>query len=402
MSSDRADASTVLAALDVLLDGARHASSDALPDLLAAAGRTMGWQVVAHLVTFDQCRLVPLGAEGTTRAVDDEAGAGLAFRSMAPTTDADGDHWIPLLDGAERLGVLRVRALPGGPDPRDRAADLGRLASLTGHLVAVLSPSGDAITRVRGAGDRRVEAEIIWNLLPPLTFTAPDVVISGLLEPCEKVAGDLFDYAVEGTTAQFAILDGTGHDLRAGLLASVALATYRNHRRRGADLATCGRMIDETMHGHTDGAGYATGVLARLDTATGRFDYLNAGHPHPLLLRGGRVVRALEHPGRGMFGLGAQDLGTGHEQLEPGDRVILYTDGITEARADDGTFFGLDRLVTLLEEHAAAQRPAPETLRLVVRSVLEHHRGVLRDDATLMIIEWAPPERREVRPGHVG
>lgn len=70
--------------------------------------------------------------------------------------------------------------------------------------------------------------------------------------------------------------------------------------------------------------------------------------------------------------------------------MVLYTDGITEARDPDGGFFGLQRLVVLLEQHAATHRPVPESLRLVVRDVLEHQAGVLQDDATLMIVEWAP------------
>lgn len=400
-------AAAILAALDTVLAGARPGTLEALTGALTSAGHSFGWALVPYVVTFDQRRLLPLVDDGASPVpVEEEDGAGEAFRCLQAVTDRGGDRWLPLLDGAERIGVLRARRLPDTPHgsrpdedgagrdaPDEHGPDgaLRRLASLTARLLGALGAHGDVLDLIRGAATRSVEAEIIWNLLPPLTFASSEVVVSALLEPAEKVAGDLFDYAATADGLQFALLDGTGHDLRAGLLASVALATYRNHRRRGADLATCGEMIDRALLDHTDGDGYATGVLGHLETATGRLDYLTAGHPAPLLMRAGRVVGALDQPGRGMFGLGPVEAEVGRVQLEPGDRVVLYTDGITEARDPDGGFFGLPRLVELLEQHHAAHRPAPESLRLVVRSVLDHQSDVLQDDATLMIVEWAPP-----------
>jgi sigma-B regulation protein RsbU (phosphoserine phosphatase) len=68
--------------------------------------------------------------------------------------------------------------------------------------------------------------------------------------------------------------------------------------------------------------------------------------------------------------------------------VLLYTDGVTEARTEDGEQFGLDRLVDLLEREAASGRTAEELLRRLVRAVLEHQGGGLRDDATLLLVHW--------------
>jgi len=66
----------------------------------------------------------------------------------------------------------------------------------------------------------------------------------------------------------------------------------------------------------------------------------------------------------------------------------LYTDGVTEARTEDGEQFGLERLVDLLEREAASGRTAEELLRRLVRAVLEHQGGGLRDDATLLLVQW--------------
>ena len=119
-------------------------------------------------------------------------------------------------------------------------------------------------------------------------------------------------------------------------------------------------------------------------------EYVNAGHVHPLLLREGRVLESLDTSGRPLFGLGDSEVGVGQVQLRRGDQLVLYTDGITEARDEDGAFFGVERLKALFVEHAVHRLPAPETLRLVMRSVLEHQRGKLQDDATIVLVEWAP------------
>jgi serine phosphatase RsbU (regulator of sigma subunit) len=76
------------------------------------------------------------------------------------------------------------------------------------------------------------------------------------------------------------------------------------------------------------------------------------------------------------------------EELEPDDMLLLYTDGVTEARTADGELFGLDRLTDLLEREAASGRTAEELLRRLARSVLEHQAGGLRDDATLLLVQW--------------
>ena len=382
-----AAAEEALACLGTLLEGAHQATPDELAGVVTRAGRLLGWDLTVFLVTFDQRSLVPLGPTGHTVTVESPDAA--AFRDLRPVEVA-GATWLPLVDGAERVGALRVVPLPDVDDPTDRTVVLRWVAMLVGHLVAVMTPHGDALSRARGAVGRTVEAELLWNLLPPLTFAAHDVAVAGLLEPSEQVAGDVFDYAVEGSTVDVAIFDGTGHDLSSGLLTSVVLATYRNHRRRGEDLVACAGAVDRVLSTHTDGAGYATGVLLRLDTTTGELQYLNAGHPHPLLLRRGTDLEPLTHSGRALFGLGGREATIARVQLEPGDQVVLYTDGVTEARDERGEFFGVDRLASLVREHGADQRPAPETLRLIVRDIVDHQHGALQDDATVVLLGWAP------------
>jgi phosphoserine phosphatase RsbU/P len=393
-----------LASLTTLLDGSHLATADQLPEIVTRAGRELGCQVLIYLVDLDQRHLVPFlppGVGARDRLGIDGTMAGRAFATVRPCA---GDTvtptlWVPLLDGVERLGVLEVTPVDDGAltDPT-RLQQLSWFSMLLGHMVSVMTPYGDAITRLRGGQRRTVAAEMVWNLLPPLTYACPGLVVSGLLEPCHAVAGDVFDYAVNDDIAHFAILDATGHDTRSGVLSALALAAYRNSRRQGRGLYDLARAMDELLAEHQTGQGYATGLLGELELPTGRLRYLNAGHPPPLLLRGGKVVKSLDGGRRALLGLDQAAGAVAEEWLEPGDRVVLYTDGITEARDDAGAFFGVERLTDLLERSALAAAPPPETLRRVVKAVLEHQRDVLQDDATLLLVEWGRGSEQQLLP----
>ena len=120
----------------------------------------------------------------------------------------------------------------------------------------------------------------------------------------------------------------------------------------------------------------------------------------PLLIRRGNVVQRLEGPHRAPLGItrpqGWKE--TAQQQLEPGDRLLIYSDGITEARNQHGVFFGEDQLVELTENAAAAGISTPETLRRLATAVLDHQQGRLQDDATLVLVEWSAAGHERILP----
>jgi serine phosphatase RsbU (regulator of sigma subunit) len=214
------------------------------------------------------------------------------------------------------------------------------------------------------------------------------------LEPAYEVGGDVFDFALNTPTLHVAIFDAVGHGLASSLVATLAVNSYRNARRAGTALADTyvlvDRLIDERF---TDGT-FATGHLAELDTTTGELHWINAGHPPPLLVRGGRALGPLESAPRRPFGLGG--LGPPREplvaaqRLEPGDSVLFYTDGVVEARTSQGVDFGLERLGEFLERAEATGLPPAEIVRRLSHAVLNHHGGTLRDDAATLLVSWHP------------
>ena len=227
-----------------------------------------------------------------------------------------------------------------------------------------------------------------WDLLPPLSARTEGALIAGVLEPAYDIAGDAFDYAVNGADLHFAIIDGLGHGLGSTLLTGLAVGAYRHARRNGAPVADMHAAIDEVLAEYYDDVSFATGIVARLATGSGRLEWSCAGHPRPLLLRGRKVVAELSCDPILPFGLGDTTPKPVIEELEPDDMLLLYTDGVTEARTADGELFGLDRLADLLEREAASGRTAEELLRRLARSVLDHQAGGLRDDATLLLVQW--------------
>ena len=132
-------------------------------------------------------------------------------------------------------------------------------------------------------------------------------------------------------------------------------------------------------------------MLTELDVDSGQLRYVNAGHPLPLLLRQGRVVKEIDGGRRAPFGIGRTGPDVGEEILEPGDWLALYTDGITEARDASGTWFGENRLLEFLTRAIAAGQSPAETVRRLTQAVMEHQGGLLQDDATVLFARWTRP-----------
>jgi serine phosphatase RsbU (regulator of sigma subunit) len=191
-----------------------------------------------------------------------------------------------------------------------------------------------------------------------------------------------------------------GHGLEATLLAAVSISTIRNARRRGLDLPCLVRLVDEEIGAAFGPDKFVTGIFAELNTATGVWTWAPCGHPPALLVRQGRVVKTLDSVIGPPLGIGLLDGDPemADERLEPGDRLLLYTDGVIEARNAAGTFFGTERLVDFVVKEAAAGRPAAETLRRLNREILLHQEGALQDDATTVMVEWLTDEPERSTP----
>ena len=374
-----------------------HASHLLAPDDLAATvathARMLGVrEAVLYLSDYEQITLLPLlGAEVPERQalLIEGTMAGRAFaRVEIVSSPAHHGHrlWIPLLDGVERLGVaeLVLAEAPTG----DRQDELRAFISLVAELVVVTDAYTDLFSRLRRRKTLSLAAEMQWELLPPMSFGTDRVVITGGLEPAYDIGGDSFDYAINGSTVDLVVMDSVGHGLPAAVLASVAVSAYRHARRNVLELPDIAVEVDAAIAAQFGASQFATAVLARLDLGTGRLQWINAGHPEPLIVRGSVLVRPPRCPPTRPLGLQASKPASCETRLEPGDRLVLYTDGITEARSPEGEFFGEQRLADFISSAAAAGHPAPETVRRLMRHVLSHQADQLQDDASIVVLEW--------------
>jgi len=355
--------------------------------------RPLGLDVAIYVVDYEQQTLRPLPEPGRTMpeplSIEDSAG-GRAFQTIAIVPDQDRHRvWIPVVDGTERLGVMAVD-LPSSWERADAMLldELRAVAALVGHLIQAKSALGDTIEVARRTQPMSVASELVRRLPPPSTFACDRLAVAALLEPSYHAGGDVYDYSVHGDQATLTLLDALGHGTSAALTASLALSALRAARRSGLTLAEMTQAADVAMIDEWDDSRFATAFLAKLDLGLGLLRFINAGHPPPALVRGGRVVALLDGGRRLPLGLKDEVPVPAEIRLEPGDRLLCYTDGVIEARDPQGTLFGLERLGRLVEEHSALALPTAEVLRRLSRAVREHRDGVIQDDATLMLIEW--------------
>jgi Stage II sporulation protein E (SpoIIE) len=388
-----------------IVEDSHLAVGDQVSALLGTAMSRVGLTAQVWVVDTAQrvlTRAEP-GRDEQLDLADTVAGRAYQFGEILPGTDADGGRlfWVPVLDGTDRIGVLRIGlddagrpgAVAGVVDDPLLIGRLSTVAGLMGHIVASKSAYSDRLRRWRSNGPLSAASELLWQLLAPRTFATEHIVVSAVLEPHQQVAGDAYDYNVEGDVVDLAVFDAAGHDLGASMTTALAITGIRNARRRGEkDLVALAAAADELVAAQPGPPQFATAILARLDTSTGVLHYLNAGHPPALLVRSGHVVKELDAPPRPPLGItdpAGRPAVVVHEQLEPGDRLLMYSDGITEARDHEGRFFGERRLLELTEQTAAPQLSAPETLRRLAAAVLEHQDGRLQDDATLLLVDWS-------------
>jgi Stage II sporulation protein E (SpoIIE) len=355
-------------------------------------------EVVLFLVNLEETALVPVPSKRSpdrTEQLLEGTMAGRAFITMtilnAPAEPAARRRiWVPVIDGTDRIGVLEV--VVEDPDD-DTVVSLLPILERYAHAVAqaVLSKGqyGDVFEQVRRSQEMSLGSELLRSMLPPSTFATDGLVISAMLEPTYANGGDAFDYAVNDGRAHLAVLDGMGHGLEAAGASILAVAAYRHSRRRGLDLPDTCAAMDAAVSDQFHGSRFVTAVLAELDLSTGRLSWVSAGHPPPVLARHGRVLKTLEveptTPLGLLFATGPLTVGT--ENLEPGDSVLFYTDGVTEARQPDGELFGPEGLAGFLQREASAQVATPETLRRLRRAIMSHH-GSLTDDATAVLVDW--------------
>ncbi|WP_370592845.1 PP2C family protein-serine/threonine phosphatase [Streptomyces sp. NBRC 110028] len=266
---------------------------------------------------------------------------------------------------------------------------LRRLAALIAEMTISKTRYTDQFFMARRQGrPLSLAAEIQYAQLPPLAMHTPQVSLAAALEPAYEVAGDSLDYALNGDVLHLAIIDAMGHGLEAALLATLALGAHRRGRRMDVGLLELYALREGSIDGTFGLEHFVTAQMMRLDVSTGYLQWVNAGHPEPLLIRGHRVIERLESADRLPMGFGLPAPQVARHQLLPGDRVLFFTDGVIEERGPTGQEFHEARLIEAIERVVPSSKGVIQTVRRLAADLERARGGVSSDDSTLFLIEW--------------
>ena len=380
-----------------VLRAATESNPAAMAEVVARAASDLGaTDVVVYLVDFGQTVLAPLPdlsahAElpETESVASSMAGRAFTTQEVVTADRSDGIRvWVPLVEGTDRTGVVSL-TLPAADDAALRVCE--ELGLLAGYLIAAQARCTDVYNLHRRRRSMSLAASMQWDLLPPLVLRAGGVGVAGLLEPAYDVGGDCFDYSANGPVFDFAVMDAMGHGVGSAVTAALAMGCYRHDRREGRTLVTMHNNLMSTIRAHYRGQSFATGILGRVEVGTGMLTWTNAGHLLPLLIRGRRVVGALPCAPTPPWGLLGGEPTVATEQLEPNDCLLVYTDGVIEARTPEGEEFGVERLIDLIDRSASELLPPEAIARRLVDQVRGHQRAELADDATVVLLRWDGP-----------
>jgi hypothetical protein len=378
--------------LGVLLDRAQELPPQLIAPLIAEeVGKIGGRDVSVLLQDYEQLLLVPLPGRrlmvGEPEPIADSH-AGQAFLEGAAVEVPQDDGvrmFLPLLDGSDQVGVLVVTL--DRVDDDDRRL-LRRLAGLVADILVTKDSYTDQFTQARRRASMSVAAEIQWSLLPPLRMSVPQVEVAGILEPAYEVAGDSFDYALNDDILHVAVIDAMGHGLDAAVMATAAIGAYRHARRAGVGLSEIYAYMDSVIAEQFGPEHFVTAQMMRLNTATGHLQWVNAGHPAPLLIRDQEVIWPLESRTTLPVGFGGEEPQICGERLRRDDRVLCFTDGLIEEHRAGGEEFGMEQLIDVVTRVGRSQKGVRAMVRTLSHELKLARGGITSDDATIFLIEW--------------
>lgn len=236
----------------------------------------------------------------------------------------------------------------------------------------------------------RLAREIQRKLLPKEPPQVPGYGIHGLSEPAKHVGGDYFDFLSLGENRLgLCLADVSGKGITAALLMSNVQATIRSQSRLAPDAGACVSRSNDMLHASTDSDKFVTMFYGVLDTATHRLQYCNAGHNPPVMLAGGNGQVLLETGGPVLGVVPGYPYQLGDVEFGPGQTLLVYTDGFSEAMNRRLEEFTDERLRSSAE--ASAELPPERLLDVLLDEVNEFCGDVPQtDDMTIMAVQRGP------------
>ncbi|MEU8124399.1 PP2C family protein-serine/threonine phosphatase [Spirillospora sp. NPDC049024] len=336
------------------------------------------------VIDYRQTFLVRTLSSGDDIPVDNTP-PGRAFASQRTVReDGAGLAHLPLTVKGERIGVLSVRLPDGGPPWLDD------FAGVLARALKIADQATDMYRRMRRRTRLTLAAEMQWDLLPAPAYRASELCFAGQLEPAYAVWGDSFDWSTSVGRFTLTVSNGMGSGTESAELTHLAISALRNARRSGGDIVEQAELADEAVFGRHRGERLVDALLLEFSLADGRVRAIDAGSPMIHRMRGGTSERLgfeAQMP-LGMFG----DTRYVPQEftVEPGDRLVIVSDGVHGARSPAGALYAEAGLLQAMR--ATRLQEPPEAVRTMVRHYVGFHEGAApADDAVIVCVDWTGP-----------
>jgi phosphoserine phosphatase RsbU/P len=309
-----------------------------------------------------------------------------------------------------------IRTLP--PDQRTRVLDelamlemartelaLPALANLVGTVSTLVSEQQlkmlKVMKEVQAAADNRIKlaglqqeldvaARMQLSILPRVTPDHPNIAIGSQMIPAKEIGGDFYDYfMLDAEHLGMVVADVSGKGIPAAFFMAISRTLLKARARLRQQISDTIASINDDLAAENEQMMFVTLFYGVLELATGKFTYANCGHNPPVLLRPGLAPVFLpKSRSMGLAVMEGMEFPTDELTLAPGDSLLLYTDGVTEATDIDGTLYGDPRLISelaLLPEGYTADHVSPH----VLKSIRAFERGAAQaDDITLVTLRY--------------
>ncbi|MEV2251569.1 PP2C family protein-serine/threonine phosphatase [Streptomyces sp. NPDC050147] len=316
---------------------------------------------------------------------------GRAFGAQEPRVEsrsADGTATVhlPVTVRGDRMGVLSV-TIPAARFELAHMPEMQRVCEALGHEILVAERDTDLYVLARRAVRLTLAAEMQWQLLPGRSVSRPEFQLGAQLEPAYAIYGDNFDWSVSSSHLTLTVTNGMGEGMEAALLTNLVVNALRNARRAGLDLAGQASLADQAVYAQYRGELHASVLLLRFDLATGEVEAVDAGSPRMWRYRG-RTVESVDFDAQLPLGMFEETVYVAERlRLEPGDRILVSSDGVYESVSKAGERYGERALARSLSAHRLL--PAAQVPQAVLRDLGEYRGALpLEDDALVVCLDW--------------
>ncbi|HEX6853483.1 MAG TPA: SpoIIE family protein phosphatase [Candidatus Polarisedimenticolaceae bacterium] len=256
--------------------------------------------------------------------------------------------------------------------------EIGDLAAAFNRMVADLKHHVEAREKVEG--ELRAGRTIQTAMLPKSLPTGDGFALAARNLAARHVAGDFYDAFEDRGALVFVVADVSGKGLPSAMYMAVSKAVLRRALLAHASLADAVADTNDALEREAIGSMYLTAFVGRYDAATGRLRYVNAAHPPPWRTGAGETAEVGTTSGGPIGMFPRRRFEEREASLAPGESLVIFSDGVPEARTHDGEFYGEGRLKSFLEHAEAVDAAA------VAREVESFQQGILADDVTVMVL----------------